>query len=216
MKNSLLRIIIMSCCLLSCSLAHSDWKIIDQGKKGDAEAGKAKTGLCMACHGADGNSKNPIWPSLAGQNRKYLFNQIRDFKLGKNPGGRYDPTMAPLVAALSEQDMLDIASYYESLSLKIGNVKPDYVALGQRIYRGGNLETHVAACIACHGPRGLGNSLAGFPRLSGQQADYIAKQLRDYKNGVRTNGPNNIMQNIAAKMTEAEIIAVAHYVKGLH
>lgn len=216
MKNLLMMLGIALCCLiLWANPALSDWKI--QAKElGDATAGKAKAGLCVACHGADGNSMNPEWPSLAGQNRRYLFNQLKAFKLGKKPGGRFNAVMYPLVAGLSEQDMHDIAAYYESLTTKVGKTKKQYLALGQRIYRGGNMDTHVSACLACHGPRGYGNAPAGFPRLSGQHAKYVAIQLHNYKNKERLNGPNDIMQNVAQHMSDEEIDAVAHYVQGLH
>jgi len=216
MKNCLMKVFLAGFfCLICINSAQSEWKIYDHKEAGDPQAGKAKAELCIACHGLDGNSINPAWPKLAGQNRKYLFRQLKAFKAGEK-GGRNDPIMVPLVLSLSEEDMWDIAAYYESLTTSIGKVKPAYLTLGQRIYRGGNLQTHVAACIACHGPHGLGNALAGFPRLSGQHPAYIIDQLKGYKNSARNNELSNIMQTIAAKMTEAEIIAVSHYITGLH
>jgi cytochrome c553 len=207
--------IITSCCLAGGVLARSEWKITSHTAKGDPQAGHSKAALCAACHGADGNSLNPEWPSLAGQNRHYLYRQLLAFKTGKS-SGRFNAVMSPLVANLSEQDMWDLGAYYESLPAKVAKVKPEYLELGQRIYRGGNIEKHIVACIACHGPHGLGNPPAGFPRLSGQQPGYIIKQLHDYQQAARRNGTNEIMQTVAARMSDAEIDAVAHYVAGLH
>jgi cytochrome c553 len=182
---------------------------------GNIAAGKQKSEACVACHGPDGNSTVGTWPKIAGQNARYLFEQLKAFKQGEK-SGRYNAVMAPLVAGLSEQDMRDLAAYYASQKAAPGKADPKLVKLGERIYRGGDMKRRVAACIACHGPRGLGNPEAGFPRLSGQYAAYVEKQLKDYQNGTRTNGLNNIMPTIAKKMTPQEMAAVASYVEGLH
>ena len=177
----------------------------------DAAAGKTKAAACASCHGADGNSANPEWPSLAGQHEKYLIKQLAEFK----DGTRANPLMSPMAAGLSEQDMADLAAYFSSQPLKGGEADPELVALGEKIYRGGNATTGVAACMACHGPAGMGNPLANFPRLSGQHAAYTVLQLKAFRAGDRTNDAGLMMRNIASRMTDAEIQAVASYIEGL-
>ena len=182
---------------------------------GDPAAGKAKSEVCVACHGTDGNSLTPIWPKIAGLSEAYSLKQLLDFQRGES-GPRYDPTMYGIVQSLSQKDMADLVAYYATQTMLIGEASADKVALGQEIYRGGNLATGVPACSACHGPTGAGNSLALFPRIGGQNSDYIIAQMNKFKNNTRSNDPNNIMRDIAAKMTIQEIEAVASYVAGLH
>lgn len=181
------------------------------GAAGDAAAGKAKAMACASCHGADGNSANPEWPSLAGQHAKYLAKQLANFKAGD----RNNAMMAPMAAPLSEQDMADIAAFYESQTLKGGQADPALVDAGEKLYRGGNATSGVAACMACHGPNGMGNPQANFPRLSGQHAAYTVLQLKAFRAGERANDAGNMMRNIAARMTDAEMQAVASYMEGL-
>lgn len=179
---------------------------------GDAAAGKAKSATCVGCHGMDGNSVNPEWPNLAGQHAQYIAKQLKDFKAGE----RKNATMAPMVAALNEQDMENLGAYFASQKAKVGAADEALVELGQKIYRGGNPTTGVAACIGCHGPSGRGNPAANFPSLSGQHAKYTENQLHAFKNGERSNDAGKMMRTIAAKMNEQEIKAVASYVQGLH
>jgi cytochrome c553 len=181
------------------------------GAAGDAAAGKAKAMACASCHGADGNSANPEWPSLAGQHAKYLAKQLANFKAGD----RNNAMMGPMAAPLSEQDMADIAAFYESQALKGGQADPALVDAGEKLYRGGNATSGVAACMACHGPSGIGNPQANFPRLSGQHAAYTVLQLKAFRAGERANDAGNMMRNIAARMTDAEMQAVASYIEGL-
>ena len=181
------------------------------GAAGDATAGKAKAMACASCHGADGNSANPEWPSLAGQHAKYLAKQLADFKAGN----RNNAMMSPMAAPLSEQDMADIAAYFESQAQKGGQADPALVEAGEKLYRGGNATTGVAACMACPGPNGMGNPQANFPRLSGQHAAYTVLQLKAFRAGERANDAGKMMQNIAARMTDAEMQAVASYIEGL-
>lgn len=177
----------------------------------DATAGKAKAAACIACHGADGNSPNPEWPSLAGQHAKYLVKQLQAFKGGE----RSNPLMSPMAAGLSEEDMADIAAYYSSQTLAGGKADPELVAAGEKLYRGGNATTGVAACMACHGPNGAGNPQANFPSLQGQHAAYTVLQLQAFRAGERTNDAGKMMQNIAVRMTDQEMGAVASYIQGL-
>lgn len=179
---------------------------------GDASAGKEKSSTCVACHGADGNSANPEWPKLAGQHPDYLVKQLKEFKAGE----RENQTMAPMAAPLSEQDMQDLAAYYAAQQIKQGEADPDLVELGEQIYRGGNKASGVSACMACHGPAGKGNPAANFPALAGQHATYTEIQLKAFRSGARTNDYGSMMRNVAARMTDAEIKAVASYIQGLH
>lgn len=181
--------------------------------EGSVEAGKAKSITCAACHGADGNSVNPAWPNLAGQNAKYLVQQLQAFKAG----ARSDPLMTPQAMMLSEEDMHNLAVYYASQQSAPKTVaQPATVDLGQSLYRGGDTETGAAACTACHGPTGRGNPAAAYPLLRGQYAVYVAKQLRDYAAGRRTSDqPQRMMQEIASRLSEQDIVAVASYVQGL-
>ena len=176
--------------------------------------GQQKSGLCQGCHGPDGNSLGPDWPNLAAQHSSYLEKQIKDFKQGK----RVDPTMSNMVLDLSDEDIADIAAYFSSQKLNpSANSNADASALstGRKIYKGGNTYNQVPACAGCHGPNGVGNSPANFPRIAGQQKSYLIKALKDFQSGNRTNDPNNMMQDIAAKLTAKEIEAVATYVSTL-
>jgi cytochrome c553 len=178
---------------------------------GSVEAGQAKSMTCMACHGADGNSLNPEWPSLAGQHRSYIEKQLRHFKAGE----RENALMSPMAMVLSDEDIADLAAYFSSQSVKGGETEPSKLALGQRIFRGGNPASGVAPCAGCHGPAGRGNPLAVYPSIQGQQAVYTAAQLRAYRSGARKTSPNQMMQNVAALLSEEEIDAVASYIHGL-
>lgn len=180
--------------------------------EGDPAAGKAKSAVCAGCHGADGNSVNPEWPKLAGQHQSYIVKQLKDYKSGK----RQNATMIGMVATLSDQDIQDLAAYFASQTVKGGEADPDLVVLGEKIYRGGNLGTGLAACMGCHGPGGGGNPAAKFPSLAGQHAQYTTTTLSEFKAEARANDPNNMMRMIAGKMTKKEIEAVASYTAGLY
>ncbi len=180
----------------------------------DLEAGKEKAEtVCAACHGKDGNSFSPIWPKLAGQHASYLVAQMKAFKEGKL---RNDPSMMGMMAPLSEQDMVNVAAYFNAQERGIGEADPKLVKKGEALYRGGSQDKHISACIACHGPKGLGNEQAGFPALSGQQAGYVVEQLKKYKSGDRITDLNNIMRDIASRMDQSDMEAVASYISGLH
>jgi cytochrome c553 len=180
---------------------------------GSAEAGQAKSATCAACHGVDGNSANPEWPSLASQHAQYIVKQLKAFKAGT----RQNPTMAPMAMGLSEQDMADVAAYFSAQSKRGLEADQSKVTLGQKLYRGGNTTTKVAACIACHGPDGRGNPTAGYPSIRGQHSVYVVAQLNAYKSGQRkTDASNNkMMQEETANLTADEIAAVAAYIQGL-
>jgi cytochrome c553 len=179
--------------------------------EGNPESGKTKSVVCAACHGADGNSVNTLWPKLAGQHPEYIVQQLGDFKSGK----RSDPLMSPQAAALSERDMDDLAAFFSSQAKKGGTSAADQVELGEKLFRAGNTNSGVPACMACHGPAGSGNPQAKFPAVSGQHADYLVKALKDFRSGTRTNDASKMMQGVAAAMTDQEITAVSQYIQGL-
>jgi len=179
---------------------------------GSKEAGQTKSAVCMACHGMDGNSANPEWPNIAGQHASYIVKQLKHFKAGE----RQNPLMTPMAAMLSEQDMEDLAAYYSAQALRpTGETEPSKVGLGQRVYRSGIMERGVPACAGCHGPTGAGNPGAGYAAIGGQHATYAALQLRAYKGGARATDPNQMMRNVAGKLSDDEIDAVASYLQGL-
>lgn len=179
---------------------------------GDAEAGKSKSAMCAACHGPDGNSPAPTFPKLAGQHADYLAKQLAEYKSGE----RQNATMNGMAAALSEQDIADLAAFYASQKVTLGEAAEDKVAAGEAVYRAGNTATGVSACAACHSPTGSGNPMANFPSLSGQHADYTVLQLKAFRAGERANDAGSMMRGVAKKMTDAEIEAVSQYIQGLH
>jgi cytochrome c553 len=180
---------------------------------GDPNAGKDKVAVCAGCHGLDGNSLVGIWPSLAGQNQNYLLKQLRLVKTGE----REIASMIGLLDNLDDSDLQDIAAFYESNVNTVGTVDEDKVELGRKLYYAGNLEKGVPACSACHSPKGLGNGPAAYPLLSGQQPEYVAKALKDYRSGARINqDPSKIMTAIAYKLDDDEIDALSSFVHGLY
>jgi len=179
---------------------------------GDAAQGKAKSAVCGACHGADGNSVNPVWPKIAGQSTHYILSQLRAFKTGE----RKNPVMAPQAQMLAERDMADLAAYFSSQVRSSGVADEALVKAGEHLYRGGNASTGVPACMACHGPDGAGNALSGYPALAGQHAAYVLAALQSFIDGTRSSKNALIMKDIASRMSEQERRAVASYVQGLH
>lgn len=177
---------------------------------GDIKAGQQKSAMCAGCHGPDGNSMIPMYPKLAGQGSHYIAKQLHDFKSGQ----RKDPIMSGMAAGLSDQDIVNLAAYYASVATKPGAVSADakVVALGRKIYRGGDAKTGVAACMSCHGPGGHGIP-PRFPHVAGQHATYTEKQLMAFKDESRSND-DTVMRRIAFRMSEAEIKAVAQYMAG--
>lgn len=179
---------------------------------GDAKAGAKLSATCAACHGADGNSSNPAWPKIAGQGAPYLYEQLKEFKNGE----RNNAIMAGQAAGLSDQDMRDVAVYFSQQQTKPGVADENLAERGGSIYHGGIPEQKIPACSGCHGPSGLGQPPAKFPRLSGQHAAYISAQLKDYRDGKRAGSRNGqIMTDIAAKLSDDDIKALSSYVEGL-
>ncbi|MBK8509228.1 MAG: c-type cytochrome [Candidatus Competibacter sp.] len=178
---------------------------------GDPAAGKAKSATCAACHTADGNSINPQYPKLAGQSADYLFKQLQDYK----SGARANPIMLGMVAPLSPQDMEDLAAYFASQQVARAAADPKLAPQGEALFRGGNLNSGVAACAACHGAVGAGNPAAKFPALAAQHSEYLEVQLKAFRAMERANDAGQMMRAIAAKMSDPEIKAVASYIQGL-
>lgn len=194
----------LSLALVLCPLALS--------AAGNVEAGKQKAATCVVCHGPDGNSNNPTWPNLAGQHAEYLRKQLRDFRAGH----RKNDQMAPMAMGLSDQDIDDLAVYYASLAPRTGQARPENLDAGERLYRAGDASKGLASCMACHGPAGAGNPAANYPRINAQHARYTILQLKAFKAEERANDRNGIMRDIAGRMSNDSIEAVADYLQGLH
>jgi len=182
---------------------------------GDPNIGKGKAAVCAGCHGADGNGSpsNKTWPKIAGQHASYLAKQLREFKSSSK--ARIDPTMSAMADGVDDADIEHIAAYYASLDKSSGAADEKLLAVGQKLYRGGDNKRGIAACASCHGPAGNGNPAAKFPAVAGQFAEYAAKTLNDFKSGARANDPGSMMRDVAAKLTADEIKAVASYMAGL-
>jgi cytochrome c553 len=179
---------------------------------GSAEAGKAKSVTCSACHGMDGNSLNPEWPTIAGQHESYLINALNSFK----SGARQNVLMSGMAMPLSAEDIQDLAAYFAEQKPAPGVADPALATAGERLYRGGNKDTGVPACLACHGPTGQGNPVASWPSVAGQHAAYATAQLKAYRAKERsTDGDTQIMRNVAAQLTDDEIKSVTSYIQGL-
>ncbi|MBD8492180.1 c-type cytochrome [Pseudomonas syringae] len=183
------------------------------GLAGNAEAGQDKIAVCTACHGPDGNSPLASFPRLAGQGERYLLKQLREIRDGR----RVVPEMTGLLNPLQDQDLADIAAWYNRQKPGVGAADPGMVARGQALFRGGRLEQGLPACTGCHAPDGSGNASAGYPRLGGQHADYIKKQLTAFREGQRVNdGDTQVMRTIAGRLSTQDIEALAQYIQGLH
>ncbi|MCX7901203.1 MAG: cytochrome c4 [Burkholderiaceae bacterium] len=171
--------------------------------------------VCAACHGADGNSVIAANPKLAGQHAEYLYKQLVDYTVQPKAktAARENAVMAGFAAALSEQDRRNVAAYYAAQTLKPGFAKnKETLELAQRIYRAGVPERAVPACAGCHGPNGAGIPIQ-YPRLAGQHAEYTEAQLKAFRDGTRRN--NEAMQQIAARLSDREMKALADYLAGL-
>jgi cytochrome c553 len=191
--------------------------------KGSVDAGAAKAATCIACHGVNGNSVNPEWPRLAGQNAAYVSAQLKAF----HDKARNDPSglMPAMGTTLSPQDIEDLAAYFAAQTPTGLEADPSYWQAGEKLYRGGDRARHIPACMACHGPVGRGNPAAGYPALRAQQSVYTVKQLTEYAAGTRytkdasgaSNGGANseIMHTVAGLLTQEEIRNLASYIQGM-
>jgi cytochrome c553 len=190
--------------------------------KGSAEAGATKAAVCTACHGVNGNSTNPEWPNLAGQNAAYVREQLAMFKAKK----RNNPVMQPIVDPLTEQDFADLAEYFSTQTPAGGEADPSYWKAGEALYKSGDASRNIPACTACHGPAGQGNAGSGYPALRAQHSVYTVKQLQDYltknryrdatdANTVHTTRNSVMMTTIASRLTPEDIRNLASYLQGL-
>lgn len=189
-------------------------------ENGTVQDGSSKAAACVACHGTNGNSTNPEWPVLAGQNAVYIEQQLKLFKAGV----RANPVMMPMASSLSDQDMSDLAVFFSAQTPTGNEADPSYWQAGQALYRNGDSTRGVPACVACHGPVGRGNLAAGYPALRAQHSVYTVKQLTDYASGARYSGatpdkqpgPNSVMMTtIAKRLTPEDIRNVASYIQGM-
>lgn len=205
---SVVALVVSSLLVSSAFAANDEVKKVPPAAEKSAAENTVQT-VCAACHGADGNSAIPVNPKLAGQHPEYLLKQLNNFKEGK----RANAVMAPMVANLSADEMKDLAAYFANQKITLAKAKSNGVgSLGEKIYRGGIAASGVPACASCHGANGAGIPKQ-FPRVAAQHADYSLAQMRAFRLGERSNAP--MMMVIAAKMTDAEMQAVADYMQGL-
>lgn len=186
-----------------------------------ATAGEAKAAVCTACHGVNGNSVNPEWPNLAGQGSAYIKEQLKLFRAGH----RNNLVMYPLAVALTDDDIRDLAAYYSRQTPTGLEADPATVKAGEALYRGGDRARNIPSCASCHGPRGVGMTTAGYPKLRGQHAAYTIKALNDYaaeqryvdvNSGEKTRSRNgHMMTSIAKRLTDEDKAALASYIQGL-
>lgn len=198
--------------LLSAGLASAQPQ--ESAILGDAAAGEGKSAVCGACHGADGNSALAMYPKLAGQNESYIARQLTQFKSGK----RENAIMMPFASMLSEQDMHDVGAYFATKQATPGEADEAYVKRGQQLYRAGDSKLGVPACMACHGPAGRGMAGSAYPQLAGQWTEYVSAKLTEWRGGTLWGDDEHarIMPDIANRLSDADIAALASYMQGLH
>jgi len=218
-----MRVAWMGCALFVATLALSQTPTgtpISPFVKGSVQNGSTKAGVCMACHGMNGNSTNPEWPTLAGQSAVYIAEQLHLFRAGI----RTNPVMQPIVATLKDEDIDDLAVYYAAQTPTGLEADPSYWQAGSQLYRRGDKARNIPACMACHGPAGNGNPAAGYPVLRAQHAVYTVKQLNDYASGARYQGAKDaahasrngqIMATVAKRLTPEDIRNLASYIQGI-
>jgi cytochrome c553 len=208
--------------LLAATLSYAETSAAPDSpfSTGKAQDGATKSAVCSGCHGPNGNSTSPDWPRLAGQSAVYVAEQLKLFKTQV----RANPVMMPMASGLSDQDINDVAVYFEAQTPQGLEADPSYWQAGEALYRRGDKARNIPACVACHGPGGRGNLAAGYPALRAQQSVYVVKQLNDYASGARYPGAKNqaqpsrngaMMLTIAKRLTPEDIRNVASYVQGL-
>ena len=218
LKQMSIRILFATVFILSISAMAAEKKMPNVFEDGDALKGANMVAACAACHGTDGNSISPAWPTLAGQNQKYLLDQLNYFKNGERENALMS-SVVPLLNAYSDQDLLNIAAYYSSQIKTNGQAEnnEELLALGEALYRSGNMKKAIPACTACHSVNGAGNALAGFPSVAGQQKAYLVSTLKAYRTKERNAGDYAmVMQAISKNLSDDEIDALANYMHGLY
>jgi cbb3-type cytochrome c oxidase subunit III len=212
----------LACCALALWVAPLSWS------QGSVQGGATLAATCTACHGVNGNSTNPEWPNLAGQNAAYIQHQLHLFHDGRRTGkvGDASAAMMPAMATtLTDQNIEDVAAYYSQQTPVGLEADPSYWQAGQKIYRSGDRERGIPACAACHGPSGRGNPAAGYPALRAQHSVYVVKQLSNYSADLRysknehgvSNGGDNaaIMHTIASRLSDEDMRNLASYIQGM-
>lgn len=202
------------CCGVVVSLL-AGFSLHAQAAAGDAAAGQGKSAICAACHGPDGNSTVPQWPKIAGQHPMYLARQFKLIQAGARPV----PEMAGIVAGINEQDAADIVAWFASQQMSAGVAAESEVIEGELLWRAGNAKSGTPACMACHGPAGEGNPLAGYPRLAGQHAVYTVSMLKRFRAGENwgeKDANSHVMDGVAVELTDGEIEALASFIQGLY
>ncbi|PZP61292.1 MAG: cytochrome C [Pseudoxanthomonas spadix] len=196
---------------------------------GDAKAGQTKAGTCAACHGADGNPAAPIYPRLAGQGERYIAQQLALFATGQRTSGMA-AVMIPFAQSLTPQDMRDVGAYFATQKAGAGVADDTVIAdgpykglkfyqVGEQLFRGGDAQRGIPACMACHGPSGAGNPGPPYPHIGGQPQDYMVRRLQEYQAGTtayKDPGHFQIMAQVAKPLTPQEIQSLGSYIQGLH
>lgn len=198
--------------MFGAGMAHAE--TAEHNVLGDAKAGEAKAAVCGACHGADGNSADAMYPKIAGQNEAYIARQLAMFKSSE----RENAIMAPFVGTLSTQDMHDLGAFYATKLPTPGQTDEAFVARGTQLYRAGDAKLGIPACMACHGPDGRGMAGSAYPQLAGQWADYVQAKLTEMRGGTHWGKDDHakVMPDIATQLSDADIATLASYVQGLH
>ena len=210
--------LIIGLSMASFVIAAAEVKIPNLLATGDAQAGAELVSTCSACHGAQGQSINSDWPSLAGQNQRYLSDQLKYYQQGDSENVLM-MAVIPDLKTLTDSQLVDIAAFYGSQSPTVGQAKDDaeLLALGESLYRAGDLDRGIPACTACHSVNGAGNAQAGFPRVSGQQKGYLISTLKEYRNFARNAGDYSlVMQSASQNLKDSDIEALANYMHGLY
>ncbi len=187
-------------------------------KTGNSSKGSQLVESCAACHGVDGNSISTDWPNIAGQNQRYLYEQLKYFRDGDRMNALM-MSVTPYLQTLTDDDLLDIAAFYSGNNAAVGQAKDDeeLLALGAQLYRFGNIKKQIPACTSCHAVYGQGNRLAGYPAVAGQQVGYLTSSLKAYRSKERNSGESSlVMQGIAENLSDYEIDALSNYMRGLY
>ena len=210
--------LIIGLSMASIVVPSADIKIPDLLTTGDANAGSKLVSTCASCHGANGQSISSDWPNLAGQNQRYLSEQLKYFQQGERENVLM-MAVIPYLKSLSDSQLLDIAAFYSAQKPTVGQAKNDeeLLALGESLYRAGDLKRGIPACTACHSVNGAGNAQAGFPKVSGQQKNYLISTLKEYRSLKRNAGDYSlVMQSASQNLKDYDIEALANYMHGLY
>ena len=218
LKQMSIRILFVTVFIFSINAFTAEKEMPSTFKDGDASKGSNLIASCAACHGADGNSISSDWPKLAGQNQRYLLEQLQYFKSGERVNILMSSVL-PILNSYTDQDLLDIAAFYSSQIQTNGQAEDDeeLLAVGEALYRSGDMKKAIPACTACHSVNGKGNELAGFPSVAGQQKAYLVSTLKAYRSMERDAGDYAlVMQAVSQNLSDYEIEALANYMHGLY